>query len=136
MIITHETTIEEYKAWLDTNPDFSALQVAVRSTLRTISRAVSKIESLIKKVKNRSCLTGKKIHPVSRRDNKAFLDPEFCKWSVNISLELQRTTDYIQRLEQEERRRDEQLALIDDEISMEQLKIQALEILSKSTKSN
>jgi hypothetical protein len=129
MIITHDTTIEEYEAWLATNPDLNSFKAAVRSTFNMIYRTLSRIGRLIKRIrKSRACTSGKRIketfYPLCYDKNSGFTIEKFSKWLRAIKYELSMTTLYLDAL---------QLAdLVDDEIEMEGLKIEALEILKQN----
>ena len=141
MIITHETTIEEYEAWLATNPSFSDFKVAVRSTFAAIYRTIGRIGRIIKRVKNSSCLSGARVsrtvYPLLYNKNATVTRKEFRLWLRDISHELQETKMHIWRISKfdclsdtyENRR--ERIAKIEQEIAMEHTLEEALEILAK-----
>lgn len=98
MIITHETTIEEYEAWLATNPPISQLRKAVNATFRMVYASLRRIKKIFKRVKVRSCLTPKvsyTVHPLSYNKN-AIGTPEmaanFSIWLMEIKRERERVS--------------------------------------------
>ncbi|MBB6131792.1 hypothetical protein [Mucilaginibacter lappiensis] len=146
MIITHETTIEEYNAWLATNPDFTAFKVAVRSTFKAIYLTIGRVKRLVRKVKNRSCLApkiGETIYPLSYDKNGGFTPTKFRNWIREISHELDRTTEHIRLLNLFDcledipcvrslyNHRHDIISKVEDQIAMEEGTVAALEILNK-----
>lgn len=127
MIITHETTIEQYEAWLATNPSMGAFKAAVQATFNLAYRALSRIGRLLKKAKKRSCLAGSRpndprtVYTLAYNKNAAFSQDEFNKWRAGISLELSKTRQHLQLLDM--------LDPLEYEIAIESLKADALEIL-------
>jgi hypothetical protein len=69
MFITHDTTIEEYEAWLATNPSLSAFAKAVDSVYKAADKLISRIKraayAIIKRVKKagkaKACTAGVKV---------------------------------------------------------------------------
>jgi hypothetical protein len=126
MIITHDTTIEEYEAWLATNPSMTAFKVAVRSTFRIIYRTLSRIGRLIKgKRITRACTAGKlvarTVTPLCYDKNAGYTTANYQMWLRKVSYELRMTRLYLEALEFEDHP--------EDEVAMEMLKIEALEII-------
>ncbi|WP_114937529.1 hypothetical protein [Mucilaginibacter endophyticus] len=146
MIITHETTIEEYEAWLATNPDFSVFKVAVRSTFRAIYKSIATVKRLVKKRK-RSCLVYKvgtqTVYPLSYNKNSPLKSSDFVDWMQYVSEELRTTTNKIRKLRLFEflnnepwanklyEQRLRRIEHLEDEIAMESLKLEVKELLSK-----
>lgn len=149
MIITHETTIEEYESWLATNPAFTDFKVAVRSTFRSIYKAIGRIKQLFKRVNNRSCLAGKlvsrTIYPLSYDKNTGYTRAKFRLWLQDVAIELCKTREHIKRFDAfdclEDKpwadkvyaSRTQRIANIEQEIAMEQTLEKALEILKNIT---
>jgi hypothetical protein len=98
MTITHDTTVEEYEAWLSTYPSISELKKATNKLFKLAYSTMGTIKKLIKKIstKHRSCLAGRKasapVYPEVWRKM-------FQAWRANISTELARTQRHIQRLD-------------------------------------
>ncbi|AMR34187.1 hypothetical protein A0256_23405 [Mucilaginibacter sp. PAMC 26640] len=114
MIITHETTIEEYEAFLATNPSMSILRRAMRSTVKFFHEAADRFKnacSSIKKACNSIIAFAKKIYKtclaiISVEEEKKPYQP----WSHPMYLYEQ----------------------VEDEMGMEHLHAEALELLIKN----
>lgn len=131
MIVTKDTTIEEYKAWLASNPSLSEFSKAVRSTFKALYRTLGQIGKLVKRIsKPRACtsakLVARPVYPSGYEPNRPFRHMEFNRWLREIRFELKMTSAYLEGLELAD--------CLDDEIAMEVLKIQALEILHNNTR--
>ncbi|WPU91846.1 hypothetical protein SNE25_21240 [Mucilaginibacter sabulilitoris] len=147
MIITHETTIEEYEAWLATNPDFSEFRRAVRSTFKAAYLTIGRIVRRVKRVKNRSCLSGARVsstvYPLSYNKNGVVTPYILAEWISDVRKELKRTTDHIRMInlfdclegvpwaENIFDDRFGRIQRIEDELAMEQTYKSALEILNQ-----
>lgn len=140
MIITKDTTIKEYEAWLATNPPLSAFKKAVRKTFMMIYRTIGRVGQVIKRTKRHACTAGRvqvksTVYPLTYDKNAvqsvkgAYGRIDFRIWLAAIHLELKATTSYISTLESCSYWN--ALSHIDDEIAMEEVKIEALEILNK-----
>jgi hypothetical protein len=126
MNITHDTTIEEYEAWLATNPSFNSFKAAVRRTYVFIYRTLSRIGRLVKRVERHSaCTSGKlavtTVYPFCYDKNGKFTTKVHARWLRTIRYELARTQMYLNALDFDES--------LHDEIAMEGLKLEALEII-------
>ncbi len=142
MIITHETTIEEYEAWLAQNPKTGAFKKAVSSTFKMINKALNNIQKLLRKAKTRSCLSPKRVKTVYP-DGYVHPNPadalQYRYWLAGISGALEATRQHIHQLTYFDRmkesrwaakmtkQRKDLLAALDAEIRRESLKAEALE---------
>jgi hypothetical protein len=96
MIITHDTTIEEYEAWLSTNPPLLQLKRASIKAFKMVFASIKAIKNLIKKIKknHRSCLAGKRVNAFQSGD----ISNEVKAWREYIINERIRTTMHIKRI--------------------------------------
>lgn len=146
MVITHETTIEEYKAWLATNPTFGAFKATVRSVFKVVYRSIRAVQRIIY-AKKRSCLAAKKVATVMPLDYKRNAigtsreQASFEEWRVGIWQARIAIRRHIERHEMIEVLEEsawsgriyyERVARVDEEIAMEELHAEALELLIKN----
>jgi hypothetical protein len=128
MQITHDTTVEQYEAWLNTNPSLSKFKIAVRKTFRLAHQTLDRIERLINGRVRRACTAGKlgthTVYPPSYNKDTTYTRAKLRLWLQGIRFELKLTSLYLEALELAD--------CLDDEIAMEGLKIEALEILRKN----
>ncbi|WP_183567414.1 hypothetical protein [Mucilaginibacter sp. SP1R1] len=144
MIITHETTVEQYEEWLSTNPEFTALKVAVRSVFRITYQWIGRAKRIFKKGKTRSSLRPSialTVYPLSYNKNGGLTSINYYNWLYHIHKELKLTTGHLRRIEMFEclegmpwaaavyENRNERIARIEAELAMEKLHESALEVL-------
>jgi hypothetical protein len=131
MNITHDTTIEEYEAWLATNPPFSAFKVAVRATFKAAYKCLDRISQIVARISGK---LGKQA--CAGAVNNYQLE-EWQAYSASRLREINRDVKRaaccrgIQQVKLRDARRVQLANQVDDEIAMEGLKIEALEILRK-----
>lgn len=146
MVITHETTIEQYEAWLATNPSFSEFKAAVREVFKMAYRAIGRVRRIIKD-KKRSCLAAVSCQVTmpldynrnaigTRREGAAFEEWRAGIWRARIAIrrhiERHEMMDVLSESAWRGRIYFEQVSRVDEEIAMEQLHAEALEILVKN----
>lgn len=144
MKITHETTIEEYEAWLKTNPPLSQLKRAVNATFKMVYAALRSIKRLINgpRKKSRSCLSvAYTLYPLAYDRNAVNPVAGFKNWREEIAIELSKTRDHIKNIQLFDclegkvwaseifDKRQERIASIEDDMAMERVYAEALELL-------
>lgn len=128
MKITRHTTIEQYEAWLETNPPLKQIRIALNKILdfadEHVSSACKNLGVLKRVVKKISCLWTKLLGV-----EKTFKPGEIREPSTSAIQPIRSTypanwggIDHYRRMQM--------LARVEEEIAMEQIHSEALQILS------